>query len=466
MGHFKKVVKMFDNKDNIQSSSDYCSDGNLFGMDMSTDAGASVDSMLRLKMLNDVMGNGHSSDRSLQKTMAMMHMMQGMTSSNNDSNPMMQMMMMRTILGGGDRSLNTAAMMRLIKQLTGQVNLSIIHAIMDNESGYDNEMLLIFVNLLHYSAEEITDIIEMAEKISKNQLSVTNLMSGPSNTDQLTFRTTVAVVSNLIKNKNVNLKPIIHNIITYKSGHIDLSTLIGLWLQLDSFKLAAKSNPVKKEQTSDIDHMAILRDNLTDVDNHSINELAREAFKAEDQNKDRDKELLILKKEIVASLGKRIKKYLSNADGQLVVRNLLNNADDQITITALIALNEMEISLDFVRGLFEEKDGVYKISTTVETFESDYKDSDFSKKFIASLDKYNAVFELINEAIKTIETNRENEEKQKQKEKQDLQKLEEQRMEVLNDKIIEAAIKDLKESGVYEQIIKKVKEDLKADIQS
>ena len=450
---------MFNNKGNAQSRQ---GKGFTYGPSFESthsNGSSAMSTMLRLKLLAEAMGDGTSATDSLQKTMVLMRMMGYDTSDGMDPTVMMQAM-----LGGkGEHSNNTMAMMQLMQQIDGEVDQVITFKLMNNESGYDYQMLHTFVNLVGFSVEAIHGVFDAAEKLSKDQLSPMDMAEVSSCIDNPALQTSIIMISNLIKNRNFNPRTVIHDIISFKSGHIDLSTLIGLWLQLDSFKLSVKKE--EKQEASYEDRMAILRDGLSDLHEHSIKKLACMAFRAEDQNKDRHIELIDLKKEVICSIAKKIKKLLSETDGQLVVRNLLNDVKDPITTSILIAFTEKAINLDFVRSLFEEKDGIYKIGSAIEQHESDYKDCDFSNKMIASLEKYDIVINTLNEAIKTIETNRENEEKEKQKEKQYQRQLEAQRMESLNAKMVEAAIKDLKESGVYEQIIEKVKEDLKSDIQ-
>ena len=452
---------MSNNKDNTQYNG-VCGDNKFangtFRGYTRPNEGPTVESMMRLKMMTDMMESDNVKTDNLKKTMMLMQMP---WMSNNMGDPMGQMMMTQMLLGGSDNSgHNIMAQQQLIHQLTGEVDQIIIFKLMDN--GNDYEMLITLVNLLRHSVEEIHSIIEAAQQLSKNRLSAMEITQMTSTMDQSKFQIDTLMLSKLISDKNFDPRSIIHDIVSFKSGHISMSTLIGLWLSLESVKLAAKSEPVNvnKQKVSYVDHMAALRDGLDDVHHHSIKKLAHLVFKAKDQNKDRDNELLILKNNVLGSISKKFKKYLSNTTGQLVLRNLLNNVGDNITVTALMALDEKAVSLEFVHCLFEEKEGVYKVSTAVETLESDFKDSDFSKDFIVWLEQYDSVLNTLNKAVNTIETNRENEEKEKQIEKQRQQRLEEERAESLNAKIIDAAIKNLKETGVYEQIIEKVKEDL------
>lgn len=426
-----------------------------------SNAKPSVEPKAPFKMMMDMMDSKNSKTDSLHNLTMMQQMMSG-----DMSDPMRQMMMAQMLLGRNDNSSrNAMAQMQLIQQLTGNVDHIIIFKLMTDGKDYDCEMLNTLVNLLHYSADEIHGIIDAAQKLSTDQLSVMNIAKMEPTTDRPRFQLDILMLSKLIDDKKFDPRSIIHDIISFKSGCIDLTTLIGLWLPLESFKLVTKSASVKTQDASYVDHMAVLRDGLDDVHHHSIKKLAHLVCKAEDQNKDRDNELFTLKNNVLGSISKKFKKYLSNTTGQLVLRNLLNNVGDNITTTALMALHEKAVSLDFVHSLFEEKDKIYKVSTAVETFESDFKDSNFSKDFIASLEQYDSVLNTLNKAVKTIETNREKEEKEKKEEKLHQQRLEEERVTSLNAEIIDAAINNLKESGVYEQIIEKVKKDLTSDIQ-
>lgn len=450
---------MSNNKDNTQYRG-FCGDNRFangtFRNHTRSNAELSMESMVRLKMLADMMDIKDSKTDSLKNLMVRMLMI------NSDMiDPTFQMMMTQMLLGGSDSSSrNIMAQTQLIQQLTGEVDQVIIFKLMNDGKDYDYDMLITLVSLLHYSVEEIHCIINNAQKLSKDQLSAMDVTIMECTTDWSRLQIDTLMLSKLIRDKKFDPRSIIHDIVSFKSGHIDLSTLIGLWLPLESFKFVDKSASVKTQKVSYVDHMAVLRDGLDDVHHHSIKKLAHLVFKAKDQNKDRDNELFILKNNVLGSISKKFKKYLSNTTGQLVLRNLLNNVGDNITTTALMALHEKAVSLDFVHSLFEEKDGVYRVSTAVETLESDFKDSDFSKDFIASLEQYDSVLNTLNKAVKTIETNRENEEKEKQQEKLHQQRLEEERVKSLNAEIIDAAIKNLKESGVYEQIIEKVKKDL------